>query len=228
MQLELGALDRAAQSLFGRESRGGGFQQFRAEHPHAAAALRLRVEERRIGRPEQAFRVAPVVREHACTEAEAHEQLAAFDDERFLETAHDPVRGELDFLGPARLFEDHDELVAAQPRAVAEVAHGRAQAIRHCLQHAVSEHVAHAVVDGLEIVEVEEVHAGEQAALGRARERLVKLDEELAAVRQARQGIVGGEVLQLARPLLDLCFELAVILPRKLLRGRQAFRHLVE
>ena len=130
----------------------------------------------------------------------------------------------LDLRRRACLLEHDRELVAAEARAEAEVAHRGPQAVRDGLQHAVAEHVAHAVVDVLEVVEVEEEDAGERPALGRARERLVQLHEELAAVRQARQRVVGGEVLQLARALLDLRLELAVVLASELLRRRQAAR----
>ena len=88
--------------------------------------------------------------------------------------------------------------------------------------------MAHAVVDVLEIVEVEEEHAGKRTVLRRARKRLVQLHQELAPVRQARQRVVGGEVLQLARALLDLGLELAMVLARQVLRRRQPFGHLVE
>ena len=56
----------------------------------------------------------------------------------------------------------------------------------------------------------------------------MQLHEELAPVRQARQRVVGGEVLQLAGALFDLRLELAVILASELLRGRQVIGHLVE
>ena len=125
-------------------------------------------------------------------------------------------------------LEDDRELVAAEARAEADLATDRAQALGDRLQHAVAEHVAHAVVDVLEVVEVEEEHAGKRTVLRRARKRLVQLHQELAPVGQARQRVVGGEVLQLARALLDLRLELAMVLARKVLRGRQPFGHLVE
>jgi hypothetical protein len=56
----------------------------------------------------------------------------------------------------------------------------------------------------------------------------VQLYEELPAVRQARERVVGREVPQLARALFDLGLELPVILPRDLLRRGEPFGHLVE
>ena len=57
---------------------------------------------------------------------------------------------------------------------------------------------------------------------------VVQLHEELAPVRQPRQRVVLGEVLQLPRALLDLGLELPVVLARELLRRRQPLGHLVE
>ena len=100
VELELAAVDRAAQALLGGELCGGRLEQLRAEHAHAAAALRLGVEQRRIGRAQEPFRVAAVDREQAGAEAEAHQELASVDDQRLLEALHQPVRGVLDVRRP--------------------------------------------------------------------------------------------------------------------------------
>ena len=228
VELELAAVDGAAQALLGGKLGGRRLQQLRAEYAHTAAALRLGVEQRRVGRAQEPFRVAAVDREQARTEAEAHQELAPVDDERLLEALHQPVRGALDVCGRLHPLDDDGELVAAEARAEADLPHHRAQALGNRLQHAVAEHVAHAVVDVLEVVEVEEEHAGKRIALRRARQRLVELHQELAPVRQPRQRVVGGEVLQLARALLDLGLELAVVLAGQLLGRRQPLGHLVE
>jgi hypothetical protein len=88
--------------------------------------------------------------------------------------------------------------------------------------------VAHAVVDVLEVVEIQEEDAGLPAVCRGARERFVQLHQELAPVRQAGERVVSREVLELARALLDLGFQLSVVLPRDRLRRAQAVRHLVE
>ena len=99
MELELAAVDGAAQALLGGELGRRRLEQLRAEHAHAAAALRLGVEQRGVGRAQQAFRVAAVRREQARAEAEAHQELAPVDDEWLLEALHQPVRGALDVRG---------------------------------------------------------------------------------------------------------------------------------
>ena len=81
-------------------------------------------------------------------------------------------------------------------------------------QHAVAELVAERVVDGLEVVEVEEQHCNVRAAtagrLGRS-QHFVEASEQLPAVRQARQRVVLGEVLQLLRALLDAVLEVRLV-----------------
>ncbi len=228
MQLELAALDRAPQALLGGEARSGCLEQLRAEYANPAAALCLGMEERGIRGPQQPFGVAPMVREDAGAEAEAHEQFAPVDDQRLLETADDPVGCPLDVLRAPRRCANHRELVAAEARAVAEVADGGAQALGHGLQHAVAEHVTHAVVDVLEVVEVQEEHAREGVLRCGAGERLVQLHQELPPVGKPGQRVVGREVHELSRAVFDLRLELAVILAGDFLRGAQPLRHLVE
>ena len=53
-------------------------------------------------------------------------------------------------------MEEHDEFLAAEPHHSIGAAHGRAQLRRDALEHDVTDCVPAAVVDGLEVVEVDE------------------------------------------------------------------------
>ena len=77
-----------------------------------------------------------------------------------------------------------DELVAAEAGEHVVVAQRRAQATGDRLQQLVADLVAEAVVDRLEVVEVDEQH-GDLAELG-GREPVVEDVHQVRAVRQAR------------------------------------------
>jgi hypothetical protein len=98
VQLELAALDRAAQSLLGGKACGSSLEKLRTEHPDPAAPLRLRVEQGGVRGPQQHFRLVAVGREDACAQAHAHQEFAAIDEERVLESHHDPRGHPLDVL----------------------------------------------------------------------------------------------------------------------------------
>ena len=71
-------------------------------------------------------------------------------------SAHHLLSAALDFLGRSTVLEHERELVAAEPRHEAALARRRAQPLTDHLEHAVAELVPEAVVDHLEIVEIDE------------------------------------------------------------------------
>ena len=91
--------------------------------------------------------------------------------------------------------EHERELLAAEPRRHIPVATGGAEHVGEAPQHVVTRVVAERVVDALEVVEVDH----EQRQLTARAERVeVGVDPRLeaAAVAQARERVVGGEVAQ--------------------------------
>ena len=71
----------------------------------------------------------------------------------------------------AHLGQDDDELVAAMPADGIDAAHAAHQAPRHFLEQQIAHVVAHAVIDVLEVVEVQ-VQDGQHAQLApRGRQR---------------------------------------------------------
>ena len=108
--------------------------------------------------------------------------------------------------------QDHDELVAAQPRDGVRLAHRAGQPLRDRLQQLVAGVVAQRVVDALEVVEVEEQARDVRAVALRLREDLLQPLVEQRPVRQSGQDVVlrelvrvRGRDLQLARALRRPC-----------------------
>ena len=95
------------------------------------------------------------------------------------------------------IFEQHDELVAAEARGGV----ARADALREALcevdEGGVARAVPEAVVDRLEVVDVEEHHAELALLAARAADRVAHALDEQRAVGQVRDGIVEGLVGEL-------------------------------
>ena len=83
---------------------------------------------------------------------------------------------------------EHGELVAAEPGDEVLLAHGARRRCGDLDQQPVAGLVAEAVVDDLEVVEVEEEHGDALARLGGSLERR----DERGAVRQAGEGVEPG------------------------------------
>ena len=96
--------------------------------------------------------------------------------------------------GVGAILDQHDELVAAEPRHRVALAQVMAQAPRDVLQQAVAGLVAEAVVDVLEAVEVDEEERELLAAPLRERERTLQRVHEHRAVGQP------GELVEVREP----------------------------
>ena len=127
----------------------------------------------------------------------------AAGDEEFLGAQHDGLRdGIHDALHDVRrerlvvvLGQDHDEFVAGQAGDGIRVAQRRAQARRDRHQEHVAGLVAHAVVDVLEAVQVDQHHPDLVAAAGGVGDGLAQAVLQQRAVGQARQHVVLGHVV---------------------------------
>ena len=89
----------------------------------------------------------------------------------------------------------HHELLAAVADGQVDGAHVRGQAHGELGQHLVADVVAEAVVDPLEVVDIDDQHRHGLAALGRAAHQGFQLTGHVAAVVQARE-LIGDRQLQ--------------------------------
>ncbi len=143
--------------------------------------------------------------------------MLAFDDElllahvdRLAQALEHPL-GDVDgLLRALHLLDQDGELVAAEAGDRVGRADGVAQAMRDLLQHRVAGGMAEAVVDRLEVVEVDEDHAHRRLLAGRAGERVADAIGEERAVGEARDGIVEGLVRELVLEELALADVAAV------------------
>ncbi len=147
--------------------------------------------------------VQAVLRIGADPDADRDAELLADQQERAGHRGEDLLSDGHDVLPVVEFRKQDDELVAAQPRHGVAVAQAALEAIGDFLQQLVAGLVAQRVVDLLESIQVQEQHREPPVvAMG-----LVDgLDEQLAeqaAVGQAGQPVVIGEVLD-ARGMLDL------------------------
>ena len=106
--------------------------------------------------------------------------------------------------------EQDGELVAAEAGDRVRRANGALEAPRHLLQHRVAGRVAEAVVDGLEVVQVDEHDADRRAAADRAHDRVLDAVGEQRAVGEARDRVVEGLVRELVLERLALADVAAV------------------
>ena len=125
------------------------------------------------------------------------EVLAVVHPQRRIEGGDDPPRAGLGLADRAQVFQHHRELVAADPRDGVPAADHLLQALGHGAQGAVAGGVAEAVVDVLEVVQVEEQHRHARTLAARAHDRPRQALGQQRAVGQVGEGVVVGEVAQL-------------------------------
>ena len=100
-----------------------------------------------------------------------------------------------------QILQHDDELIAAQSCHGIAVAYARPEAVRHFHQQQIADVVPLGVVEGLEVIQVEEHQRAMAAVAGAAGLGLAETVEQQTAVGQLRQRIVEGEVADLI-----LCF----------------------
>ena len=198
---ELAALQGAAQIALEFELAQRVFVQAFVEQGEGVAAGRLGAVHGHVGVAQQLFRIAIAGVGQRDADAGRGVELLAGDAHRFGQAADHPFghhHGVARFLDA---IDDDGEFVAAEARDRVRFAHATADAARGLLQQFVADQVADRIVDDLEAVEIEEEHGEIVAALaavavqGQAQRR-----QQLAAVRQAGEGVVQGFVLE---PVLD-------------------------
>ena len=167
----------------------------RLEEPEPPAALALGPVQRQVGVPDQLVRVVPVLREQRDAHARRRVHLLAAEVERRLQDGQQ-LGGERGRVGrPARPELDQRELVPAEPGQGVAAADHAAEPAGDAAQQRVAGRVAEAVVDALEVVEVEQQHRHPAAAAPGQRQRLpepVRGAARGSAARSARRGGPGS------------------------------------
>ena len=102
------------------------------------------------------------------------------------------------------VLEQHGELVAAEARGDVGAADGVVEPARELDEHLVARGVAERVVDGLEVVEVEEDHGRRACLARRAGDRVADLLGEHRPVREPGHGVVERLVRELGLERLAL------------------------
>ncbi|HRH28702.1 MAG TPA: hypothetical protein PKV17_07975, partial [Aquabacterium sp.] len=107
-------------------------------------------------------------------------------------------------LRMTQVFQHQQELVAAQAPQGVLLAHTLAQSLGHHLEQQVARGVSQAVVDGLEVVQVDEDHAHQRLMSARQVHGMVQPLMDHGAVGQLGQGVVVGHARQARLGLLEL------------------------
>ena len=145
--------------------------------------------ERHVGAAQELVGARAVLRVARHADARPHVDHDPVDRERVLERRDERVGDRDARLGARGAAEQDRELVAAQAHQHVLLRQGRGQARRHVLQQPVARGVPERVVDGLEVVEVDDHQRDLLAVPGGVHPRLEALAER-EAVRQPGEGVV--------------------------------------
>ena len=159
-----------------------------------AAALGL--VHRAVGGAQELLDVAHALAADRDADAGRDPQRLARQVEARLERRQDALGG-LDRVADVRALEQDPELVAAEPRDRVGGAHAGHEPLGHELQQLVAGRVPEPVVDGLEVVEVDEQHGHLGGAARTAAERVLGAVVEQRAVGEPGELVVEGAVAQL-------------------------------
>ena len=197
-QEQLLGVDRGAQVGFQRRA------ALRLVHPRVVEHVtvlpgRLRGVERQVGVAQQRVGARVAAERHA--DARRHrDRLGAVAERHRLPQDLGQAVGEhaRASASPAAQLAQHDELVAAETADRVLCPYGAPQPLRHGAEQQIARRVSQVVVDRLEVVDVDEQHAGEHPGVARrAREQLLGAVEHERAVGQARQRVVQSLVGEL-------------------------------
>jgi len=184
----------AAAIVLRRQCRFGGHQ--RSGPPALALTLaRLHLVHRLIGAPQQLLAAAPgVVGEQRDAEAGRQLEGHAVDHQRFAQALPHAFQQRFQFAFVVQAFADQHELVATEPGHVILRTQRALQPLRHFHQQTVADGMAVAIVDRLEVVQIQ--HAGGDqslAALG-AGDGALQMHVQRAAVGQSGERVVQGKI----------------------------------
>ena len=178
-----------------RTLRAGGIH-LRREEQVAVSAPRLRVVHGDIGVVQQDIEmlVEGIERD---ADAGADECLVPVEAERPRQLVEDFLRDRRGVLDVANLRQQHGEFVAAQPRHGILLAYADYEPFADASEEEVAVGVPEVVVDGFEPVEVEEHDRAEALVAVRLGHGLTQAVEEQQPVRQAGEGVVMRQPVQM-------------------------------
>ena len=123
-------------------------------------------------------------------DAPLHGDIRAHDRERLGHRAEDPLRDDDGGLGRCDLLDHHGELVAAEPCTRVLGTDARLEPLRDLDEQLVAGRVAEAVVDRLEVVEIDEQDREEVLPAMPPLERMRDAIREEHPVREPRERVV--------------------------------------
>ena len=193
VELELACRQRLAQVALQRAAHLHLRVHLVLEEAVGAAAVGLGAVECEIGVADELVGRRSVERAHGDADAGADHHLMPLDHVGSADDLDDAMcqRRGIGGLRDGRL--DDGELVAAHARDRVRLAQQRPQPVGHDLEQLVAGRMAQAVVDGLEVVEIEQVH-GHDLAAPHAPQRILEPFVEQHAVGQAGQRVVQGHM----------------------------------
>ena len=205
MKLELLALERPLQIGAERETGHHPVVHRGLEQAVAALPLGLGDVHRGIGVADQLVGIGGVARlDDRDAEAGADDQVVVVELERTAERVEDPLGGLHRRLRVVDVLEQDRELVAAEPGGGVGRADACRDALSHLEQDPVADGVTEAVVDGLEVVEIDEQHGHAHAVAQRPRDRVADALVEQRPIGEVGDGIVEGLVGELLLERLAL------------------------
>ena len=205
VQLELLALERPLQVGAQLQARHDPVVHGGLEQPVAALAVALGDVHRGVGVADQLVGVgrAPGLGDRDA-QAGADDEVVVLELERAADALEDPLGGLDRGRQVLDVLEQDRELVAAEPRGGVGRADAGRDPLRHLEQHAVADGVTEAVVDGLEVVEIDEQHRHADALAQGPGHRVAHALVEQRAVGQMGDRIVEGLVGELLLERLAL------------------------
>ena len=180
---------------FLRFRRPGG-KRLRRRPPALALSLaRLHLVHRLVGATQQLLAIGRhMIREKRDAEAGGQLEHGPFDPRGLAQRQPQAIEQRFDLGGIAQAFADDHELVAAQPGDIVVRSQRTAQPARHLHQHQIAGGVAEAVVDRLEVVQVEHARGDQPPAALGALQGGFQMDVQRAAIRQSGQRVMHGQV----------------------------------
>ena len=202
VQIQFLVLQGTAQVRLHAQAALGAQFHFGLEHGIAVLALVLGVVHGRVGIARQGGHVLRIEWIQAHADAGADIQLVAFQRERRGQHGKDLARHAGHFRSVVGRFDDDDEFVAADAADDVGGAQDRHQALGDEFEQLVAAVVAQRIVDHLEVVQVQQQQSHAAVLAVGARQRVGQGAVEFMAVRQLRDRVDVGQVVQMAFRML--------------------------
>ena len=161
------------------------------------------LEQSRVGIAQQLLGVQSIAGEHADADAGADKQLMPVDIERAFHDLQHLLRKPGGLARVLTAVDQHGELITAQPGHGKAFAEHPEQTLGHRLEQQVTDVVAQAVIDDLEVIEVDHQQSTAGLVALRRSQRLLGAVGEQQTVGQVSQGIMVNQTCELGLGVLD-------------------------